>query len=408
MKCEKHPDTDAVGACVSCGRGVCPICKISYNNMIHCKECIEAGRVGGHQYAAYWAQPGMAPGSTPYGQPMTPGQPGAPPGPQPGAMAPAAYPYGYAAYPYSYYPSYYGGGTFGLHKATPQPRGIPNGGLFKIGTAGCIFLAIIGLVMGFIVMNTSTSSHNTYAQALILGSIMVMMAMFPFGLGLFGFYKNYGSIWGLLGSVSIFITSVMYPVLLYNAVLNAHSDYDYYQLDTMWMYVAHMTFGIGLIMAGLAMNQAKRYFEVERQMQGVMTFATGGLAIAGILFCAWVGMYMVGWIAMAVSLFMLSMEFYHAPVPDAQEDEEKVKADFFLTDSAKKPGGTATGQQAPSSPNTPTYATNPTYAKAPSGPVYPDYGPPKVQNNTESISEEERWDVIPTANASPLRKDPNR
>jgi hypothetical protein len=323
-------------------------------------------------------------------------------------MAPAAYPYGYAAYPYSYYPSYYGGGTFGLHKATPQPRGIPNGGLFKIGTAGCIFLAIIGLVMGFIVMNTSTSSHNTYAQALILGSIMVMMAMFPFGLGLFGFYKNYGSIWGLLGSVSIFITSVMYPVLLYNAVLNAHSDYDYYQLDTMWMYVAHMTFGIGLIMAGLAMNQAKRYFEVERQMQGVMTFATGGLAIAGILFCAWVGMYMVGWIAMAVSLFMLSMEFYHAPVPDAQEDEEKVKADFFLTDSAKKPGGTATGQQAPSSPNTPTYATNPTYAKAPSGPVYPDYGPPKVQNNTESISEEERWDVIPTANASPLRKDPNR
>jgi hypothetical protein len=323
-------------------------------------------------------------------------------------MAPAAYPYGYAPYAYSYYPSYYGAGTFGLYKATPQPKGIPNGGLFKIGTAGCIFLAIIGLVMGFIVINTSTSSHNTYVQALILGSIMVMMAMFPFGLGLFGFYKNYGSIWGMLGSVSIFISSVLYPVLLYMAVLNAHSDYDYFQLDTMWMYVAHLTLGIGLIMAGLAMNQAKRYFEVERQMQGIMTFATGGLAISGILFCAMIGMYMVGWIAMAVSLFMLSMEFYHAPVPDAPEDEEKVKADFFLTDAAKKPGGAATGQQTQASPSAPTYATNPTYAQAPSGPVYPDYGPPKAKSSSEKISEDESWDVIPVGNATPRGKNPNQ
>ena len=390
MKCEKHPETDAVGACVSCGRGVCPICKLSYNNMLHCKECIEAGRVGGHQYSNYWGAQGgaagQAPGS-PYGSPY--GGAPAQASPYGGAPAQGAYPYSYGYYPYSYYPSYYGYGTYGMVKATPQPKGIPNGSLFKIGTAGCIFLAIVGLIQGFMVMNITTMSQQNNSQTLIVGSIVLMMAMFPFGLGIFGFYKNYGSVWGVMGSLSILICSVLYPVLLYMAVLYARQNEYSYSLDSTWMYMAHMTLGIGLIMAGLAINQAKRYFEVERQVQGMMTFGTAGLAIGGILFCAFIGMYLVGWIAMAVSLFMLSMEFYNAPVPDMKEEEEKMKSDFFNPDAPPKPGGaspTPMAQPTPMAPAEPMFKTNPSYATAPE-PAYQPYDGTGKASGPEEVLE---------------------
>jgi hypothetical protein len=388
MKCEKHPETDAVGACVSCGRGVCPICKISYNNMIHCKECIEAGRVGGRQNYGYWPQGGgqvaTTPGAAAYGQPAygqtAYGQPAA------GAVPTTPYSYGY--YPYAYYP-YYNYGSYGMYKAPAQPKGVPNGGLFKIGAGGSIFLAIMSLAMGFTIMNFMFfNTRTTSPQSVILVSILLMMAMFPFGLGIFGFYKNYGSIWGLMGSVSIMISSVLYPVMLYMAILyGSSSDYSY-SANFMWEFMAHLVLGIGLIMAALAINQAKRYLEVERQVQGIITFATIGLAIGGMLFTAIVGMFLVGWIATAVSLFMISVEFYHAPVPENPADEDKAKADFFGTASAaQKPA-------APSPPTTTTYATNPTYEVATTPSVqYPDPEPQRTPS-IETLPEED-WDVQP-------------
>ena len=395
MKCEKHPETDAVGACVSCGRGVCPICKISYNNMIHCKECIEAGRVGGRQYSSYWPQPGgqgaMTPGAAAYGQNPAYGQSpayGQTAYGQPGVAAAPTTPYSYGYYPYAYYP-YYNYGSYGTYKAPAQPKGVPNGGLFKIGAGGSIFLAIMSIVMGFTIMNFMYfNTQSTSPQTVILVSILLMMAMFPFGLGIFGFYKNYGSIWGLMGSISIMISSVLYPVLIYMAILFGSSNSYSYSANFMYQYMAHLVLGIGLIMAALAINQAKKYLEVERQVQGVITFASLGLAISGMLFTAIVGMILVGWIAMAVSLFMFSVEFYHAPVPENPVDEEKAKTDFFATaDAAKKP-------PAPLAPQTTIYSTNPTYESAPSSSVqYPDPEPLKTAS-VETIPEES-WDVQP-------------
>lgn len=43
MKCYKHSDIDAVGACTSCGHFVCEDCKIEINGKIICKECVSNG-----------------------------------------------------------------------------------------------------------------------------------------------------------------------------------------------------------------------------------------------------------------------------------------------------------------------------------------------------------------------------
>jgi hypothetical protein len=42
MKCAVHADREAVGGCCSCGRFVCPECKVNIDNQIYCNPCMEA------------------------------------------------------------------------------------------------------------------------------------------------------------------------------------------------------------------------------------------------------------------------------------------------------------------------------------------------------------------------------
>jgi len=41
MKCAYHPQADAVGACVNCGRLVCVECKVELQGKIYCNACAE-------------------------------------------------------------------------------------------------------------------------------------------------------------------------------------------------------------------------------------------------------------------------------------------------------------------------------------------------------------------------------
>jgi FtsH-binding integral membrane protein len=39
MKCATHPDIDAVGVCVNCGRAVCPACRTVVGGKTYCPAC---------------------------------------------------------------------------------------------------------------------------------------------------------------------------------------------------------------------------------------------------------------------------------------------------------------------------------------------------------------------------------
>jgi len=41
MKCAVHTDREAVGGCCSCGRFVCPECKVTVDNQVYCNPCME-------------------------------------------------------------------------------------------------------------------------------------------------------------------------------------------------------------------------------------------------------------------------------------------------------------------------------------------------------------------------------
>lgn len=39
MKCDKHPEKDAVAVCISCGKRICQECDFTYDNKHYCEDC---------------------------------------------------------------------------------------------------------------------------------------------------------------------------------------------------------------------------------------------------------------------------------------------------------------------------------------------------------------------------------
>jgi len=58
MKCAIHPDREAIGGCCSCGRYVCPECKVDIDGQIYCNQCLDTKLKGG-----VWPGPG-SPGAS--------------------------------------------------------------------------------------------------------------------------------------------------------------------------------------------------------------------------------------------------------------------------------------------------------------------------------------------------------
>jgi len=59
MKCAIHTDREALGGCCSCGRYVCPECKVTIDGQIYCNQCLDSKlKVG--------AWPGPTPPGTSY------------------------------------------------------------------------------------------------------------------------------------------------------------------------------------------------------------------------------------------------------------------------------------------------------------------------------------------------------
>jgi len=314
MRCEKHPDSDAVGTCVSCGRGICPICKISYNNMLHCKECIESARISGQAN-----DPNAGYDPSPLGQ-----------------QTQQTYGYSYPTYPAHY----------------PKPTGPPSKSFFKAGFGGCIGTAIVCMVMGF---SFSIGGWGYTVQSgywLIAVSLVLMIMMLPFAVGLYGFHRNYGTSWGLWGSIGIVICSMLFFSFIAAAIALAdtrsYSDNIFPRMS--FLYLGELCLGIGLMVSAAAVDQSRRYLAPSRQANGMMTWAALGLLVAGVMFMAFIGIYMVGWIVLSVSMFLLSIEFYHAPVPEWEPD--KTSDQGWVT-------GTGTTGPYQAQPTTTTSPTNP-------------------------------------------------
>src|SRR5262245_31826813 len=45
MKCYEHRESDAVGSCTTCGRGLCGSCAVEVGRMLSCRPCVPEAKV---------------------------------------------------------------------------------------------------------------------------------------------------------------------------------------------------------------------------------------------------------------------------------------------------------------------------------------------------------------------------
>ncbi len=279
MKCDKHPDMDAVGTCVYCGRGVCDDCKVRMYEKIHCKECVAAGRVRGAPQPNY--QPQMQ-----YYQP-------------------------YPVYAYPYYP------VSNMPHREPTPVGIPDAGLFKSGMYGSLYCGIICLVnvvytsLGVLLTTPSSMFYLVYfiLYSLMLPGLLLVLR------GYVGFYRNWGFMFAFqCGMVMVIAMAVDMVLWIWSYLATSPAG------TTEYGYIAGVvTFGIVLMFAGVPLEGVSRYLSPMSEIRNMATWGCLLMALGGILFWFIFGAFIFGWALGMLAFFMMSQVFAKAPVPTVAE-----------------------------------------------------------------------------------------
>lgn len=47
MRCYKHPESEAIGTCTSCGKNICEICSVDFKGRLVCRDCLATGKSSG-------------------------------------------------------------------------------------------------------------------------------------------------------------------------------------------------------------------------------------------------------------------------------------------------------------------------------------------------------------------------
>jgi len=283
MNCTVHPDKNSVGNCISCGRPVCEECKVRIKNLVHCRECVEAGRVKGGQ------SPAQAPQ---LGPPMAP-----PP------VAPM------------------GGLMNRFFFVEPQPRGPPSPTLFKAGAAGALVTAIMCFITEIFIILILTHFyyvfHIYYIDSVYLTLLVVLSHLFMYSLipAYLGFSRNYGARSATIGLIGFLIfhgiSLTVWSGTLYGNLTNSYNPVG---SGTMEMFMAMEFIGVALVFLGYPLRHVSFFIppmHVSRRALGPTWVL---LIVAAVLFMAIIGIY-VSWLLIALALYMMFQALQKAPVP---------------------------------------------------------------------------------------------
>jgi|GEM_PF-1700990 len=290
MRCDIHPDQNAVGTCVYCGRGVCDQCKVRLYDKIHCKECVEAGRIRGAP------EPQAAPPQ---------GPPGAPPG------------MGYPQYPgYTGYPGVY---MAPVIFKPPNPKGIPRKGYFQFGMFACFATMVMSFIVFILMCN---SLFNTYGEArttdfFIVAILVLTFFLYPMFISFFGFYKNYGSSAALMTVIGGVTLVAFYQFLWgYYTFMYVFNRSEYYYNTEFLVFFTQLLLGGALLLATFTIRAVSFYMVPMSPGRRATTGAIALTAAAAIAFLCMLGVYLFGWILLALAMGFLGNMFMNAPMPE--------------------------------------------------------------------------------------------
>lgn len=154
------------------------------------------------------------------------------------------------------------------------------------------------------------AGYDYYILPVILAVVMASLQTM-YAIGLYGFYRNYGSPISLAGAIALVagawvsaaifvIIGLMNPPCLYDCQGAAPTSYYYYGFFSA---AYSVPIGIGVIIAGLGVHNAARFHPDIKTMKNVGVFLTVGGLILAVVCLAFVGWAMAG-VAEIVSLML--------------------------------------------------------------------------------------------------------
>ncbi|MEM2900184.1 MAG: hypothetical protein QXT63_05280 [Thermoplasmata archaeon] len=171
MKCYFHEEKEAIGVCVSCGKGLCDDCKIEFDGKLHCKACVEKKSISQKRHESFYPQ---------YSRP----------------------------YMYPFYQN----SIWNLSYKPPMPIRKPTKLYFYIGAIGSIIFAIVcgfsAFIFGEYVFN-GYQLYRNFPLGLALGTLISISVT---SLGFYGYYRNYGRFSGLACCIFMMITGMLYAI----------------------------------------------------------------------------------------------------------------------------------------------------------------------------------------------------
>jgi hypothetical protein len=290
MRCDVHPGSDAVGTCVYCGRGVCDQCKVRLYDKVHCKECVEAGRIRG----------------APEQQAPQQGPPGPPPG------------MGYPQYPG--YPGYSGVYMAPVIFKQPNPKGIPRKGYFQFGMVASFAAMVVSFAVAFLMVGSIMGSYEARIETdyFIVAILVLSFLMYPVFISFYGIYKNYGTpsaLFTVIGGVTLMpFYQFLWGWYTLGEVFHSYSNSG---MDTMELvFFSQVFLGGALLIATFAVRGASHYMVPMSEGRRATAGAMAMMAAAAIAFLCMFGVYIFGWILLGIGLALLGNMFMKAPVPD--------------------------------------------------------------------------------------------
>ena len=288
MKCAEHPAMDAVGTCAYCGRGVCEDCKVRLYDKIHCKECVEAGRIVGAPTQQASPPQGPPPGQPPMMYPQYGGYPGV-------YMAPVIF-------------------------RQPKPNGVPQKGYFTFGMVASFACMVMSFIVFFLMINSifNPAPSGNNADGFIIAIFVLTFFLYPVFISFLAFYKNYGSSTALMTTIGGISLVIFYQALwgyyMFMYVFN-HNSEVYYNTESL-VFFPQLLLGAALLLATFSIRSVS--FNMVPMSPGRRS-TTGALALmaaASIAFFCMLGVYLFGWILLALAMGFLGNMFMLSPVPD--------------------------------------------------------------------------------------------
>jgi hypothetical protein len=285
MRCDVHPDSDAVGTCVYCGRGVCDQCKVRVNDKVHCKACVEAGRTRGAP-----AQPALPP-QVPIGPPV--------------GMAFAPYP-GADMTPMIFKP--------------PVPKGTPKKVYFQFGAVACFASMVMSFIVTYLMFSAYNDPYNDGSKVGIwmVASLVLTFFLYPVFISLFGFYKNYGNSTALVAFIAGTSLLIFYQVLWGYYILHYLSNRDYtFFIDTNYLvFLIPTILGGALLFASFAIRAVSFNMVPKSPGREATVWALALMAGSTIAFLCGIGLFIFGWFLLGLAMGFLGNLFMKAPMPE--------------------------------------------------------------------------------------------